>query len=173
MPMSGPGAVAARSTVDTPPGSTDPALEPPADYLTFSMAGETYAIDIQTVREIRQSEATTPLAGAPDWVVGVMNLRGAILPIVDLRRLIGIAETASTHRVVIIVALRHALVGLLVDQVDDVIALSRSAVGPVPPVMAREARHVRGIALINSRPLLLLDPLALLDEKTLPVAEAV
>ncbi|MBL8517000.1 MAG: purine-binding chemotaxis protein CheW [Betaproteobacteria bacterium] len=144
-----------------------------AEYLTFSLVGEEYAIDILRVREIREFDGATRVAGAAARVVGVMNLRGAIVPIMDLRVLIGLPSSSTEGKVVIIVALAEAIVGMLVDQVNDVIGFPANAVHPVPPTLAVDARHMRAIGIVEGRMILLLDALSLLGEHTLPLTEAV
>lgn len=119
------------------------------EYLSFRLAEEEYAIDILRVREIRAYERPTRIANAPDYVEGVINLRGVIVPIVDLRRRFAMPPPpAGIARVAIILTLGERSLGIVVDAVSDVVALARETIRPTPPELESviERGFVRGLA---------------------------
>jgi purine-binding chemotaxis protein CheW len=153
-----------------PPGMAETRLQ---EYLTFSLGMEEYAIDILKVQEIRVQEATTRIAGAPDAFAGVVNLRGSIVPVADLGALIGLERAKSEKKVVIILRLSGQVIGMLVDQVNDVLAIAAETIQPLPPMVALSARHARGIGVDNGRMLIILDAESLLNGTDLPTTETV
>ena len=105
------------------------------EFLTFRLGAEEYGIDILKVQEIRSYEQPTRIANAPAFVKGVVNLRGVIVPIVDLRCRFGQGLTESTPlHVVIIVQIDQQLVGLLADRVLDIVSFDPAKIKPVPKV---------------------------------------
>jgi purine-binding chemotaxis protein CheW len=129
------------------------------EYLSFRLAGEEYGIEIMGVREIRAYEAPTRIVGAPAYVRGVIDLRGTIVPIVDLRVRFGMPPAANeAFSVVIILNLDERLVGVVVDGVSDVLALRPDQVRPAPELASRVgASTIRGLASVSDRLLILLD----------------
>jgi len=129
------------------------------EYLTFRLGGEEYGIDILKVQEIRGYEAPTRIAQAPIFIKGVTNLRGTIVPIVDLRLKLGCEHahyTAST--VVVILNLNGRIVGVVVDSVSDVMALPPDSLRPAPDVHgAIDQDAVLGLGALGERMLILLD----------------
>ena len=129
------------------------------EYLTFRLGDEEYGIDILKVQEIRGYEAPTRIAQAPAFIKGVTNLRGTIVPIVDLRLKLGceLAQyTAST--VVVVLNLRSRIVGIVVDSVSDVMALPQDSLRPAPEVEGAIDRDaVLGLGALGERMLILLD----------------
>jgi purine-binding chemotaxis protein CheW len=102
------------------------------ECLTFSVGDEEYACDILSVQEIRAMTQITPIPNAPDYVSGVMNLRGIVVPVVSMRRMLGLPESENgKFRVIVIVTVGVKIVGLLVDAVSDVLRLRISEV-PLP-----------------------------------------
>ncbi len=150
------------------------------EYLTFRLGDEEYGIDILKVQEIRGYEAPTRIAQAPAFIKGVTNLRGTIVPIVDLRLKLGceLAQyTAST--VVVVLNLRSRIVGIVVDSVSDVMALPQDSLRPAPEVEGAIDRDaVLGLGVLGERMLILLDieklmsgmDMALSSEMGLPAA---
>lgn len=136
-----------------------------SQYLTVRLAGEEYGIDILAVREIRSWTAVTRIPQSPYHLLGVVNLRGAIVPVLDLCLRFGIerADTiASTATVVVDVAGRHF--GLVVDTVNDVVDVPLSDVRPVPDMgTAVETEYLQGLAAMGDRLILLLDIARLLQ----------
>jgi len=129
------------------------------EFLTFRLGEEEYGIDILRVREIRGCDAVTRIANAPAYLLGVVNLRGIIVPIVDLRLQFRLAEAkrdAST--VVIILNLAERLVGVVVDSVSDVITLGADQMKPAPEFGASmDTRYITGLGSVDGRMLILLD----------------
>jgi purine-binding chemotaxis protein CheW len=109
------------------------------EVLTFTIGDQNYGLDLLSVREIRAWTDVTPLPNTPPFVRGVINLRGAVVPIFDLRvRLGGGITQATSANVVIVVEIGSESVGLLVDTVSDILALDASALQPVPATAADE-----------------------------------
>jgi purine-binding chemotaxis protein CheW len=101
------------------------------EFLTFSLGSEEYVVDILKVQEIRHYEKPTQIAGAPPYIKGVVNLRGVIVPLVDLRLHLGVSQASyDGSTVVIILNLRQRVVGVVVDGVSDVIALKPEQIHP-------------------------------------------
>jgi purine-binding chemotaxis protein CheW len=128
------------------------------ELISFRIGAQEYCVDIMSVREIRGWSAATPVPQAPDYVRGVINLRGTVLPIVDLGALLGLPHTDPTARHAVIVAqLDGHLVGLLVDGVSDILTVANESVQPTPEV-ARQAAgsFVKGLLTIDERMLGLL-----------------
>lgn len=105
------------------------------EFVTFAIGDDRYGVDIMSVREIKGWSGVSPLAGQPDFVRGVLNLRGVMVPIVDLRCRFGqgMTDATATH-IVIIVSIADQLVGLLADQVLDIVPYEASKIQPVPQV---------------------------------------
>src|SRR5207237_1355263 len=117
------------------------------EFLSFRLGAEEYAIDILQVREIRAHERATRMPNAPDFVKGVINLRGAIVPIIDLRLRFGFADEHGTSTVTIILSIAERAVGIVVDAVSDVIALGREEIRPTPELKSvLDDGFIRGIA---------------------------
>jgi purine-binding chemotaxis protein CheW len=141
----------------------------PREVLTSRLGGEEYGIDILAVQEIRRYEVATRIANAPAHVLGVMNLRGVIVPIIDLRRLLGLPAENDTNTVTVVVNLAHRTVGLVVDAVSDVVALTAEQIQPRPALGTQvDADFITGLAQLGSgdaqRLLQLLDLQALLRD---------
>ena len=108
------------------------------ELLTFTLAEEEYCIDILKVQEIRGYEAVTRIANTPTFIKGVVNLRGNIVPIIDLRIKLGLGDPRYDHStVVIILNILKRVVGVVVDSVSDVITLPADAIKPAPSSGAR------------------------------------
>jgi len=141
----------------------DGAVQAP-EYLIVELAGQDYGIDALTVEEIRGWSAPNPIAGAPPFVRGLIGVRGADVPVVDLRLALGLppaARDASTS--VVVVRLGARLVGILVDAVSDVALLPPNRVRAAPPVDSpRDAGFVTGLADRDARTLILVDIVRLL-----------
>lgn len=129
------------------------------EYLTFTVGSEEYAIDILKVQEIRGYDAVTRIANAPAFIKGVINLRGTIVPIVDLRIKFGLGRVEYTpFTVVIILNVAGRVVGIVVDGVSDVIALSSDQVRPAPDFSASfDTRYIDGLATVEGRLLIVID----------------
>ena len=119
----------------------------PLELISFRIADQEFCLDIMAVREIRGWTAATPLPHSPPYVRGVINLRGAVLPILDLKTRLGLGVSEPSARsVIIVVHIDKRLVGLLVDGVSEILAANRAAVQPTPNVGCDTvSRFVRGI----------------------------
>jgi purine-binding chemotaxis protein CheW len=135
----------------------------PQQVLTFRLGEAHYGVDILRVREIRGFSAVTGLPQIPQHILGVLNLRGSIIPIVDLRMRFGLPEVQYNGLTVIIVlavetADGRAEAGIVVDQVSDVIDVPGGDIRPAPGVGSREAAEmIRGLAPVGDRMIVLLD----------------
>ena len=129
------------------------------EYLTFRLGEEEYGIDILKVQEIRGYEQPTRIANAPEFIKGVVNLRGTIVPIVDMRLRFNCSNVEyNAFTVVIILNLRSRVVGIVVDSVSDVMALAADAVRPAPDIeSAIDSGCILGLGSVGERMLILLD----------------
>lgn len=127
--------------------------------LTFSLAGEEYGVDILSVREIRGWSRVTRIPQAPPHVLGVLNLRGAVVPVMDLRLRFGMERVEyNENTVMIVVALAERLFGIVVDAVSDVVDIDPAAIKPVPDMGAIvDTRYLKGLATHVERMVMLLD----------------
>ena len=117
-----------------------------SELICVSIGEHLYAIDIMQVREIRGWTASTPLPHAPPHVLGMINLRGSILPVIDLGSLLGVGETAvSASSVVMVAQIGENLAGLLVDAVCDILMVGENMVQEPPNVGDRVRDFVRGV----------------------------
>lgn len=123
------------------------------EFVAFRIAAQEFCVDIMSVREIRGWTPATALPQSPSFVRGVVNLRGAVLPIVDLAARLGFAPAEPTARHVIIVAqIGRQSVGLLVDAVSDILSITDNLLQPTPDVASEMAKmFVKGVIAIESR----------------------
>ena len=123
------------------------------ELIAFRIGAQEFCVDIMSVREIRGWAPATPLPRSPGYVRGVINLRGAVLPIVDLSARLGLGPAEPTQRHVIIVAqIGPQLVGLLVDAVSDILTVTDDLVQPTPDVASDMARtFVQGLLAMDGR----------------------
>lgn len=151
----------------------DGALQEAAEYLTFRLGKEEYGIDILQVQEIRSYEEPTRIVQSPEFVKGVIDLRGAIVPIIDLRIKLGCAQAEYTDAtVVIFLSLQGRTVGAVVDAVADVARLTPAQIKPAPHFEGQvDAALVRGIASAGERMLILIDMQALLGAAAVKALE--
>ena len=135
------------------------------EYLTFRLGEEEYGIDILRVQEIRSYENPTRIANAPAFLKGVVNLRGVIVPIIDLRIKLNCPSAEYNHfTVVIVLNLRGRVVGAVVDSVSDVMALGEDAVRPAPALNGSiDTSYITGIGSVAERMLILMDIEALMS----------
>jgi purine-binding chemotaxis protein CheW len=139
------------------------------EFLAFRLGDEDYAIDILKVQEIRVFDTVTKLPGAPAYIKGVINLRGLIAPVLDLRVKFGFEHAEyGPFTVLIVLHVRDRLVAAVVDAVADVIALSEDEIKPRPEfATAVNIEYVMGLATRNERMLILLDIERLLESDEL------
>ena len=146
----------------------------PSEFLTFTLASESYGIDILKVQEIRGYDPVTRIANTPEFIKGVINLRGVIVPIVDLRIKFRVGE-ASYHEftVVIIVNVLGKVVGIVVDGVSDVVALTADQIKPAPEFGgALDTRYLTGLGTLNDEMLILVDIEKLIGSDELQIMES-
>lgn len=130
------------------------------EFLTFSLGQEEYGIDILKVQEIRNYEKPTQVANAPSYIKGLINLRGVIVPIIDLRMKFNLPKTDySEFTVVIILNLPKQIVGIIVDSVSEVITLEAEQMRPAPELSdnTMDTRYLVGLGSLENRMLLLID----------------
>jgi purine-binding chemotaxis protein CheW len=130
-----------------------------AEYLTFTLGHEEYAIDILKVQEIRGYEQPTLIANAPNFIKGVINLRGVIVPIVDMRIKFHLSDVQYTpFTVVVILNVAGRVVGIVVDSVSDVMMLTEGQIRPAPDFSATfDTRYILGLATVDKRMLIVTD----------------
>ncbi len=136
-----------------------------SEFLTFRLGAEEYGIDILRVQEIRSYEAPTRIANAPSFIKGVVNLRGVIVPVVDLRIKLNCEKVEYNGFTVVIVLNVHGrVVGAVVDSVSDVLELSQDLIKPAPEMhTTADTGFVTGIASVGERMLILMDIEALMS----------
>jgi purine-binding chemotaxis protein CheW len=129
------------------------------EFLSFRLGEEEYGIDILRVQEIRGYEAPTEIANAPPFIKGVVNLRGTIVPIVDMRIKFNLGEARyDQFTVVIILNVSGRVVGMVVDSVSDVIQLAPEQVRPAPDFSSTfDTKYITGLGTVEDRMLILVD----------------
>jgi purine-binding chemotaxis protein CheW len=139
------------------------------ELIAFRIGEQEFCVNIMSVREIRGWTQATPMPHAPAYVLGVINLRGAVLPIVDLSARLGMKDAEPSARHVIIVAqVKSRIVGLLVEAVSDILTITDENIQPVPEVSSDLEKHyARGILAIDKRMICMIELDALFPEKAL------
>lgn len=128
-------------------------------FISFTIGDEEYGVDIMAIREIKGWVASTELPNTPDYMRGVINLRGAIIPILDLRARFGAGLTeAQARHVIIVVAVRQRVVGILVDGVADIITVAVGDIQPIPELDHGDTSDfLTGLVTVDGRMVALLD----------------
>lgn len=140
-------------------------------FISFTIGDEEYGADIMAIREIKGWTETTVLPNTPPYIRGVINLRGAIVPILDLRaRFTGELTAAGPRHVIIVVAVGSRVAGILVDAVADIIAIAADAIQPVPQLETAAAGFLAGLVNVDGRMVALLDLGHVFDFDTAMVA---
>lgn len=130
----------------------------PDEYLVLKLGPEEYAIDILCVREIRNYENVTHIANTPEFIKGVINLRGTIVPIVDMRTKFGHPASYDAFTVLIVLSVHDRLLGIVVDSVSDVIPLASSEIRPPPQFAGQfDTHYILGMAMYENRMLIVSD----------------
>lgn len=148
-------------------------------YLTFMLAGEEYGVDILRVQEIKEWDTITSLPNAPSYVRGVINLRGTIVPIIDLRQRFGLESIAyGPTTVVVVLKVMHdrgsRIMGLVVDAVSDVYNVNHDELKPPPQFnTAVHTNFIKGLATVNDKMVIVLDTDRLLNSDELAVVDSV
>jgi purine-binding chemotaxis protein CheW len=150
-----------------------------SQFTTFQIGDQTFGIDIMAIREIRAWTPTTALPGVADYVCGVVNLRGTVLPVIDLRALLGWGNTEpSARHVIVVVRVADKLHGLIVDAVNDIVSIDEAELQPPPNVPGDQtATLIHGLAAIENRMVMVLalDRLSVamhIDDRAELIAEA-
>ena len=130
-----------------------------SEYLAFTLGKEEYGIDILRVQEIRGYEPVTRIANAPAFIKGVVNLRGTIIPVVDMRIKFNLGEpTYDQFTVVIILNIAGRVVGMVVDSVSDVMTLTAEQIKPAPEIgTVFDTEYLIGLGTLGERMLILVD----------------
>lgn len=145
------------------------------EYLTFTLGKEEYGIDILKVQEIRGYEAVTRIANAPAFLKGVINLRGVIVPIVDLRIKFNLGEPSyDQFTVVIILNIGKRVMGIVVDGVSDVIQLNSDSLHPAPEFGSiLDTRYILGLGTVDERMIIMVDIEQLMTSQEMALVETV
>jgi len=149
-----------NTTAITPRGTAGAATQGGAEYLTFRLGAEEYGIDILRVQEIRSFEEPTRIANSPPHMKGVVNLRGVIVPVVDLRIKLNCGKIEyNGFTVVIVLNVKGRVVGAVVDSVSDVLELAQTEIRPAPDMASGsvDTAFITGIASVGERMLILMD----------------
>lgn len=144
-----------------------------SEYLTFTLGSEEYAIDILKVQEIRGYEQPTLIANSPAFIKGVINLRGIIVPIVDLRIKFNLSTIEYTpFTVVIILNIAGRVIGVVVDSVSDVLTLSGQQIRPAPDFSATfDTKYILGLATVDERMFIVTDIEQLMTSSDMELVE--
>lgn len=144
------------------------------EFLTFTLGAEEYGIDILKVQEIRGYDAVTKIANAPSFIKGVINLRGVIVPIVDLRIKFNLGNvTYDQFTVVIILNIGKRVMGVVVDGVSDVIQLSADNLRPAPEFGSiLDTRYILGLGTVEERMIIVVDIERLMTSQEMSLVEA-
>jgi purine-binding chemotaxis protein CheW len=129
------------------------------ELIAFRIGEQEFCVNIMSVREIRGWTPATPLPHSPSHVLGVINLRGAVLPIMDLSRRLGMKPVEPTTRhVIIVVQVRSKVIGLLVEAVSDILTVTEDNIQPTPEISSDlERQYARGILAIDKRMICLIE----------------
>lgn len=148
--------------------------------VTFSLIDnqkkENYAIPIEQIREIRAIESVTKVPKAKSYVKGIINLRGHIIPVIDVKEKLGLdSDTSinSSKQRILVAEVNNSLTGLLVDEVDQVMRIQTKDIEPAPQSVLESSNYVKGIVKSDEKLIVLLDVAKLLDDSSLTITEAI
>ncbi len=143
--------------------------------VSFKINGEEYGVDILKVQEINRTMDVTRVPNSKDHIDGVINLRGKVIPVIDLRTLFGFQRIEHDHNTrIIVVELSDKVVGFVVDQVLKVLSIPQSVIEDTPPMLGNtQTEYIRNVAKFEERLIILLDPEKLLHEEFSVAADAV
>ena len=143
------------------------------ELLTFTLGGDEYGIDILKVQEIRGYEAATTIANAPEFIKGVVNLRGIIVPIVDMRIKFKLGSvTYDETTVVIILNIANRVVGMVVDGVSDVTTLKPDEIRPAPEFGSDlDVKYLQGLGTVDDRMIILVDIEKLMSSRDMELVD--
>jgi purine-binding chemotaxis protein CheW len=144
------------------------------EMLTFRLGSEAYGINILKVQEIRGCDPVTPIAGTPEFIRGVIDLRGVIVPIVDMRMKFNLSEASyDAFTVVIILNVSRRVIGIVVDAVSDVVTFEEDQIRPVPEFStALDTEFIMGLARLDDHMVILLDIEHLLSSPEMQLTDA-
>ena len=156
------------------PQATMAATKQGNEFLTFTLGDEEYGVEILKVQEIRSYETPTTIANSPDFLKGVVNLRGVIVPIVDMRIKFGLGKADyNEFTVVIILNVANRIVGMVVDAVSDVLTLNAEQIRPSPEFgSALDTQYIIGLGTVNDRMLILMDIERLMTSRDMGLTDA-
>ncbi|HWU33879.1 MAG TPA: chemotaxis protein CheW [Methylovorus sp.] len=145
------------------------------EFLTFVLGNEEYGLEILKVQEIRGYDAVTKIANTPDFIKGVVNLRGRIVPIVDLRIKFNLGKVEyNEFTVVIILNLNGRIVGMVVDGVSDVMSLQPNQIRAVPDIVASiDTKYIVGLASVEEKMFILVDIEQLMSSTDMELMDSV
>jgi purine-binding chemotaxis protein CheW len=145
------------------------------EVVTFKLGEEEYGIDIQKVQELRGYDAVTRIANAPEYIKGVVNLRGIIVPIIDMRIKFKLGDpTYDQFTVVIVLNIAGRVVGMVVDSVSDVITLTGDQIKPAPEMgSVLDADYLIGLGTLEERMLILVDIDRLMSSEEMGLVEKI
>lgn len=151
-----------------------PQAQMPNEFLTFRLGDEEYGVDILKVQEIRGYDSVTRIPDAPDFIKGVINLRGTIVPVVDMRIKFRLGKAEyNEFTVMIILNISGRIVGMVVDSVSDVMQLTGEQVRPAPEIAgAVSTKFITGIGTLDDRMLILVDIEKLMSSQDMALLEA-
>ncbi len=138
-----------------------------APYVTFSLAEETYAIDVLQVQEVLKVTEIAPVPGVPDYILGIINLRGNVVTVIDARRRMGLDDRESDEASrIVIIDVDNQNVGILVDSVSEVVRISPDSVEPAPEVGNDDSsRFIQGVTSTEQGLTILVDLNRLLSDE--------
>jgi purine-binding chemotaxis protein CheW len=143
------------------------------EYLTFTLGDEEYGIDIFMVQEIRGYDTVTKIANSPEFIKGVINLRGAIVPVVDMRIKFHLGNVVyNQFTVVIVLNVCGRVIGMVVDGVSDVIALTPEQIRPAPEFgSSLDTQYITGLGTVDERMIILVDIEQLMSAEDMALIE--
>ena len=143
------------------------------ELLTFTLGNEEYGIDILKVQEIRGYDAVTTIANSPEFIKGVINLRGIIVPIIDMRIKFNLGNvTYNQLTVVIILNVANRVVGIVVDGVSDVITLTAEQLKPAPEFSSSlDTQYITGLGTVDERMIIVMDIEKLMTSRDMDLVE--
>jgi purine-binding chemotaxis protein CheW len=152
--------------------ASDTRSQSDVEFVTFQAGGQSFSLDITHVREIRRWTAVTPLPHAPREVLGVMNLRGSVIPIYDLSARFGLGTTPESPRNVVVVAMiENQTVGLLVEAVSEILSVRREAIQDTPDIRSESTKQsITGVVPIEDGMTRVIDLAAVIQARPRQVA---
>jgi len=140
-------------------GKPGGALEELLQLVSFSLGEEEFAVDILKIQEIIRMADITAVPNSPGFVEGVINLRGKVIPVIDLRKRLGLTEGKRNNNTrIVVIAIKRSVVGFIVDSVSSVLRMPSSRVEPPPPMIAGiGSEYITGVGKLDDRLLILLD----------------